>query len=102
MAVRSAAFVVRRRPPPAGTDFLLPGQRAATAITSRSRKGTRSSRLCAMVIRSALTRMSPGSQVLMSTSCMVDTSSRPASSAWSYIGPVTSHGRGRDLRPSAR
>ena len=48
----------------------------ALGITSRSRNGVRSSRPCAMAIRSALTRMSPGSQVLMSISCMVATSSR--------------------------
>ena len=44
-----------------------------------------------MAIRSALTRMSPGSQVLTSTSCMVATSSRPASAACRYTGSVTSN-----------
>jgi len=47
--------------------FSWRASRAATAITSRSRYGTRSSRPCAMVIRSALTRMSPANQVLTLT-----------------------------------
>ena len=38
----------------------------------------RSSSPCAIDPLSALTRMSPGSQVLMSTSCIVATSSSPA------------------------
>ena len=57
----------------AGADLLLRGRGLpATDITSRSRKGSRSSRLCAIVIQSALTRMLPGSQVPASTSCMVE------------------------------
>jgi hypothetical protein len=71
--------------------FSTRASRAATASTSRSRNGVRNSRPCAMAIRSALTRMSPGSHVLMSTSCMVATSSRPASAACRYTGSVTSN-----------
>ena len=47
-----------------------------TANTSVSRKGTRSSSELAIVILSALTRMSPRSQVNRSTYCMRVESSR--------------------------
>ena len=70
--------------------FSARARRLATAITSRSRNGVRSSSPCAIAVRSALTRMSPGSQVLMSISCMVATSSSSLSAAWSKIGSVTS------------
>ncbi len=83
-ASRSANLVV-----PAAV-FSARASLLATLITSRSRNGVRSSRPCAIDPRSALTRMSPGSQVLMSTSCMVATSSSPPASAWSKTGPVTS------------
>ena len=64
------------------------GNRDATANTSGSRNGTRSSSELAMVILSALTRMSPRSQVNRSMCCMRATGSQPADSA--YTGAVTS------------
>ena len=96
MASRSANLVV-----PAAV-FSTRASRAATASTSRSRNGVRSSRPWAMVIRSALTRMSPGSQVLTSISCMVATSSRPASAACRYTGSVTSNSLPLPCRISCR
>ncbi len=53
------------------------GRPSATASTRRSRNGTRSSRLWAMLMRSALRRMSRGSQVCQSTHCTAVGSSRP-------------------------
>lgn len=53
------------------------GRPSATASTRRSRNGTRSSRLWAMLIRSALRRISRGSQVCRSTHCRAVGSSRP-------------------------
>ena len=53
----------------------------ATANTSGSRNGTRSSSEFAIVILSALTRMSPRSQVNRSTCCIRATGSQPADSA---------------------
>ena len=46
-----------------GGSFRSTGMVAATSKTSRSRNGTRTSSECAIDIRSALTRMSPRSQV---------------------------------------
>ncbi|CFE69418.1 Uncharacterised protein [Mycobacterium tuberculosis] len=57
------------------------GNREATAKTSGSRNGTRSSRELAIVILSALTRMSPRSQVNRSMCCIRATGSQPADSA---------------------
>ena len=57
------------------------GSRDATANTSGSKKGTRSSSELAIVILSALTRMSPRNQVNRSTCCMRATGSQSADSA---------------------
>ena len=54
---------------------------AATAKTSGSRNGTRPSSEWAMVIRSALTRMSPRSHVYTSMYCMAVTGASWATSA---------------------
>ena len=58
-ARRSANLVSTER----GGSFRSTGMPAATSKTSLSRNGTRSSSECAIDIRSALTRMSPRSQV---------------------------------------
>ena len=68
--------------------FWSNGSREATANTSGSRNGTRSSSELAIVILSALTRMSPRSQVNRSMCCMRATGSHPSDSA--YSGAVTS------------
>ncbi len=53
------------------------GRCEATSNTRRSRNGTRSSSELAMLMRSALSRMSPASQTLMSRYCIRVTSSMP-------------------------
>src|SRR3989344_4014908 len=58
------------------------GKVAARRETSRSRNGTRSSRECAMVILSALARISPTSQVLISTYCILVESLNPFASQY--------------------
>ena len=74
-ARRSASFVV-----PSAT-FSDRGSVDATANTSGSRNGTRSSSEFAIVILSALTRMSPRNQVNRSTCCIRATGSHPTDSA---------------------
>ena len=74
-ALRSASFVVF------SPSFAARGSPEATANTSGSRNGTRSSSEFAIVILSALTRMSPRSHVNRSTCCMRATGSQPADSA---------------------
>ena len=74
-ARRSAYFVVVL------VIFWSSGSRDATANTSGSRNGTRSSSELAIVILSALTRMSPRSQVNRSMCCMRATGSQPSDCA---------------------
>ena len=71
-AWRRAIFVVR------ASALAAAGSAAASAQTSRSRNGTRSSKLCAMLILSALSRMSPASHKFKSTCCIRVTGSSPS------------------------
>jgi len=75
IALRNAYLVVP------WTIFSSTGSADATRQTSVSRNGTRNSRELAIVILSALTRMSPRNQVNKSRCCMRATGSQPADSA---------------------
>src|SRR3989344_7353891 len=60
----------------------LSGKRAARCATSISRNGTLNSRECAIVILSALARISPTSQVLISMYCILVESLNPFASQY--------------------